>query len=245
MESDTLAEKSLTVATWNLEWSQPDSPRGRAIRNMLATSGTDVICATEASIANLPEGGHILEAEADYGYPLKPGRRKVILWSKHEFVDTDAIGHPDLPSGRFAAATLNSPIGPVQMIGVCIPWTDAHVRTGRRDRKRWEDHLAYLRALQAMLVGEHATPTILLGDFNQTIPRWRQPLEAANALNDVLDGRLTPLTMNLTDTEGSRAIDHVCHTSDLSGQLVGILPKSLDGVRLSDHFGVVARFSVA
>jgi len=54
------------------------------MRERLAASEADVICVTEAHADNLPEGGDLIESEADCGYPLHEGRRKVILWTRHK-----------------------------------------------------------------------------------------------------------------------------------------------------------------
>jgi hypothetical protein len=50
----------------------------------------------------------------------------------------------------------DTPIGPIRFVGVCIPWRDAHVRTGRRDRAPWEDHLRFLE--QARIMQLEASP---------------------------------------------------------------------------------------
>ena len=34
--------------------------------------------------------------EADYGYPIIEGRRKVILWSKMPWTNVDSLGHVEI-----------------------------------------------------------------------------------------------------------------------------------------------------
>jgi hypothetical protein len=76
---------------------------------------------------------------------------------------------------------------PVRLIGVCIPWSHAHVNTGRRDRSPWQDHLTYLKHLGQLLAArDDAVPTLLVGDFNQRVPPTRAPLQAATALRETL-----------------------------------------------------------
>lgn len=104
---------SLRITVWNAEWASPASRRGPRIRDLLAALQPDLICLTEAAAAILPSGGHTITSEADYGYPLHPGRRKVLLWSRHPWRDVDSLGHPGLPTGRFVAGLTDTPLGPV------------------------------------------------------------------------------------------------------------------------------------
>ncbi|HEY1051050.1 MAG TPA: hypothetical protein VGE39_14870, partial [Prosthecobacter sp.] len=110
-----------------------------------------VICVTEGYADIFPEGGHIITSDADHGYPITPGRHKVLLWSRNPWREVDALGSALLPPGRFVAGTTDTPRGPLRFIGVCIPWRDAHVRTGQRNRQPWEDHLTYLQHLRPLL----------------------------------------------------------------------------------------------
>jgi len=158
------------------------------MKELLETANADVICLTEAFTGNLPDHGDFIEADEDYGYPIKKGRRKVILWTRHKWADIDQLGHPDLPGGRFVAGTLISPFGNIRVIGVCIPWAAAHVSTGRRDRVRWEDHTRFLEAIGRYLGQRVNTPTLILGDFNQTIPKLRQPIGVYRKLEEHLLG---------------------------------------------------------
>ena len=54
---------------------------------------------------------------------------------------------PELPGGRFVSGVTMG----IRFIGVCIPWQSAHVSTGRKDRKSWEDHLIYCRHLTGII----------------------------------------------------------------------------------------------
>ncbi len=112
-----------------------------------------------------------------YGYGEKGARRKVVLWSQAPWTSVEVIGEPTLPGGRFVAATTTTLLGEIRFIGVCIPWKDAHVRTGRKDRAAWDDHSHYPNGLQSVLCNTPMDRRILFGDFNQTIPRKRAPLD--------------------------------------------------------------------
>lgn len=69
--------------------------------------------------------------------------------------------------------TVLSPIGPVRVHAVCVPWSMAHVSGGHENRKPWEDHINFLNALEGVLGQEakdpanHELPLILAGDINQ------------------------------------------------------------------------------
>lgn len=226
----------IRVATWNLEWATPRSRRGRTISDHLRALDADVLCLTEAHVGNFPEGYQVIEADADYGYPIKFGRRKVLIGSKWEWGEVDNFGHSELPGGRFVAGNTETPIGILRAIGVCIPWRDAHVRTGRKDGTPWSEHAQYLSGLNA-IIREASQQAMVLGDFNQRLPRRRQPLEIATKLEECL-GSLRLLTRGVSH-EGDDTIDHLAVPPTLDGEVVGFLPSSMSGKRLSDHFGVV------
>ncbi len=224
------------VATWNLWWAHATQARGARIREVIEGLDAEILVLTEAELDMVPSGGHVVDAGADWGYRVaRPGRRKVIMWSRVPWSDVDPIGSVKLPGGRWVAATTDTPAGPVRVVGVCIPWKDAHVLTGRRDRARWEDHLEFLSKSRT-LVSEQPRPLIVAGDFNQAIPRSRQPRAAADELERWL-GDLTVATAS--GTEHGRLIDHVAVSAALVANERRVLPALIDGARLSDHTGAL------
>lgn len=224
--------------TWNLEWTRPASRRAKLIMEHVVSFGPDVACYTEIVRDLIPEG-HVIEGDPDYGYAIKDGRRKVALWSKLPWEDIDTVGDESLPTGRFVSGVT----GGVRFVGVCIPWRDAHVRTGGRNREPWEDHLAYCEGLGRIL-GRYASmgvPVCVLGDYNQRIPRVSQPLHVAEALVSAIPGSFQIATAEMKDREGKNLIDHFAVSRGLAITITDILPKSAtDGTRLSDHAGVAA-----
>lgn len=160
-------DDKLSVGLWNVDWAPPTSGRGRFFAQRLGELGNHVICITEGHAGNFPDGGHVITSEADYGYPIKAGGHKILLWSLNPWRDADTLGSPLLPGGRFVAATTDTPRGAVRFVGICIPWRAAHVSNGHRNRKMWEDHLTYLQHLPPLLQSNRSMPTVLLGDFNQ------------------------------------------------------------------------------
>lgn len=136
------------------------------------------------------------------------------------------------------AGTTDTPRGPVRFIGVCIPWRDAHVRTGRRDRRPWDEHLAYLQHLGPLLRADHSTPTVLLGDFNQRIPRTRQPEHVFSALTEALPADFRLVTSGPIAGAPELAIDHVAIRGPLEPVRTEFISRfDPDGAEMSDHFG--------
>lgn len=124
-------------------------------------------------------------------------------------------------------------------MGVCVPWRDAHVRTGQRNRQPWEDHLSYLQHLAPLLRSNHSLPTVVLGDFNQRIPRTHQPTHVAAALKAALSPDFRLATAGAIPSAPSLSIDHLAVNGSLTAQQVNYLSQ-LDekGRKMSDHFGL-------
>ncbi len=225
----------MRVLVWNVQWRRPTDP----IRALVRAFDPDVAVLTETSSEQYFDGGQWISSNSDYGYNSPASRRKVSMWSRHQWGRVDSEGEKELPPGRFVSAETDSLIGSVRFFGVCIPWRDAHVRTGQRNRELWEDHLAYLEGLEPIL---SAAPSlaVLAGDWNQRIPRYRQPARVFDALV-----RSRPSSFGIA-TSGSvpgvtrQLIDHVAVSPGLEVRRVQGFPRATPehGV-LSDHDGVV------
>lgn len=224
----------LGIAVWNGAW-RTSSRLAADIRAHVWSSDPDIVILTEAH-TNFAPPGHVMESDPDYGYPLRPGRRKVIAWSRRPWTMVDSLGAPGLPPGRFVQGSTQTPIGELSVIGICIPWPDAHVSTGRRDRGRWDEHRDYLTSLHPLLAAARS-PLVVGGDFNQSIPRRRAPQDAFAALSAAL-GDLTVATAG--ELERRRyPIDHVAHSSEFRCTALSVLSSKLDdGRSISDHVGV-------
>jgi exonuclease III len=222
--------------TWNLEWKPPGSSAGRLIEQEVAQLDPDVICFTETVVSMIPQG-HRIEADADYGYEHDGSRRKVALWSKSHWEDIDTLGDDEMPKGRFASGVS---LG-IRFVGVCIPWRDAHVRTGEKDKKPWQDHLAYCAGLRRVLerYSRDHIPICLFGDFNQRIPRVTQPNEVFEALIRAIPSSFRILTAGAQDADGKSVIDHFVVSDCLTAEALTIVPRiATDGTQLSDHVGI-------
>ncbi len=223
--------------TWNLEWASKASERSRLITEQIRQLDPDVVCYTEIIRSFIPEG-YSIEANPDYGYSNTGEKLKVTLWSNSPWTDFDNVGDPNLPSGRFVSGVTRG----IRFVGVCIPWKDAHVRTGRKDRAPWQDHLSYCKGLGRVLLrySNSKEPICVLGDYNQRIPRVAQPENVAKALLNSIPKGYSVVTKSIKDLEGKNLIDHVAVSPTLIATIDKILPRvSSEGIRLSDHVGVV------
>jgi len=229
----------LSIGLWNVEWASPASQRGGFFIQRLGELSSHVICVTEGYADLFPEGGYIISSEADYGYPIAPGRRKVLLWSRNPWREVDTLGSTLLPPGRFVAGTTETPRGAVRFIGVCIPWRDAHVQTGQRNRQPWDDHLSYLQHLPPLLQSERSLPIVMLGDFNQRIPRARQPEHVFSALTAALLPDFRLATAGTIADAPDLSIDHLAVCGSLEPVHVDFLSHhNAYGTQMSDHFGL-------
>lgn len=235
----------LRIGTWNTEWATSKTVRGALVRDLLADPDCDILCVTEGTAGLLPSKGHIVDAGPDWGCPVLKGkehRRKVLLWSRRPWTCVRVPGNRPL-GGRFVSATTQTEAGRLDVIGACIPWYNAHVKTCQKDRKRWEEHIQWLEAFEKLSCSEGSRPTVVLGDFNQRVPRWRQKKEAYAALRRAFDG-FSITTAGWLSAAKALGIDHIAHTPHLHRMGdIGIWPaRSEAGRHLSDHFGVWCDF---
>lgn len=221
---------------WNLQWKLATSEAGGTLQSEIAKRSPDIMCLTEAVVSIVPQG-HRIEADSDYGYDHDGSRRKVILWSKTPWDDVDILGDPEMLVGRFVTGVTQG----IRLVGVCIPWRDAHVRTRRKNKKPWQDHLGYCAGLKRVL--EHLSgdrqPICVLGDFNRRIPRARQPAHVFDALIDTKPPQFKIITEGVKDGDENFLIDHIAHSQGLAASSVEIMSRyGSDGRELSDHVGV-------
>jgi len=227
----------MRLMLWNIQWTRAATPRGKRIHELISEFNPDILCLTETTLGMLPPDGHSILSTEDYGYPHHGNRRKVVLWSKQEWTEVDDLGSGDLPGGRYVSGVS----GGIRFTGVCIPWKEAHVKAGRKDRALWEDHTRYLTAVNPLILSQLKTkyPLCFLGDFNQRIPKGKQP---ESVYKDLLNLLRTDLTCITASTNGGLAplIDHVTISRGLSAHVMTIIPRVCEsGLRLSDHDGIV------
>ena len=233
----------LKLVNWNLQWATPKSARTPEILSRIDRHDPQLICLTESHVGLVP-WGHAISSQPDYGYPIKQGRRKVLLWSRQPWEHVDDLGEELMPPGRFVSGTTQTSVGEVTLIGVCIPWSGS--RTGTRfhtGRRKWEDHVDYLACLTRVLEKAPNKRLILLGDFNQRIGEGSHTARRfRSALQRAIPPHLTLATAAL-GYGGRRTIDHVAISPDWVVESLGVISNIHGERKLSDHFGVVADLS--
>lgn len=207
------------VLTWNLARKRPDGPKGARAIDHLFAQAPDVMVLTEARTTSASGTGHSLWCEPPRGSVFAESERKVLLWSQEPWTGIDRVGHDGLDQTRFVSATTQTPIGPVRVLGVCIPWEGAEVQYPiDAKRKRWELHLTFLAVLRN-LIDKTAMPTIIAGDFNQQVPRVDYGTKAASA---ALGDAFSPMTIAT------------------AGNLGGTTRPGINHIACSEHFGIQA-----
>ena len=235
----------MRVMTWNVEWATPKSRRTPEILNRIDGHAPEVVCLTETDVGLLPQRGHIVCSQADYGYGVRENRRKVMLWSREPWREIDDVGLDSMPPGRFVAGVTQTSVGDVTVVGVCIPWFGSRAEARRKigRRKRWEDHEEYLVGLTEILERMPAERLIVMGDFNQVIGPGSR---ARRQLQLLLQGAFPP-NMKIATSEiafqGRKSIDHIALSEDFTVESIGVVSNVDDGRKLSDHFGVFAELS--
>ncbi len=236
----------LRLVNWNVEWATPRSPRRDEILRRIRNHEPELVCLTETHKDLLSQAGHTICSRHDYGYPIKPGRRKVALWSRNSWQQIDDIGKTSLPPGRFVSGTTETSIGKVTVVGVCIPWSGSRTeaRRGVDRKKRWEDHANHLAGFSEALNRMDAKRVVVIGDFNQRIGQGSStPIKLQRALGNALPPHMTIVTSGL-DFRGRMTIDHIALSQDLTAESMGVISNIHGKRKLSDHFGVFANLSI-
>ena len=214
---------SLRLVNWNVEWATPGSPRRDEILRRIRNHEPEIVCLTEAHKDLLSQEGHTISSQADYGYPIKKGRRKVLLWSRNPWEQVVDLGCESLPPGRFVSAYTQTSVGEIKVVGVCIPWSGSRTeaRRGVDRKKRWEDHANYIAGFSEALNRMDAIRVVMIGDFNQRIGQGsRTPIKLQRALGNALP---PPHDYRDLGTGLPRTTDHRSHCveSGLNGRIHG------------------------
>ena len=236
---------SLQLVNWNIQWATPRSQRTPEILRRIDHHNAELVCLTETHEGLISREGDAICSQADSGYGIKEGRRKVVLWSMQPWERVDDLGAGSLPPGRFVSGVTCTSLGEVTVVGVCIPWfgSRTEARRGAKRKKRWEDHDQYLAGLTDVLGRVPTQRLIVMGDFNQIIGSGGRASRARQqALREAFPASMTIATAAVGH-EGRRSIDHIALSEDLTIESLGVI-SNIDGEsRLSDHFGVTAALS--
>ena len=235
----------MKLVNWNVEWATPRSTRRAEILRRIQRHDPEVICLTETHTGLLSQDGHAICSQPDYGYPIKDGRRKVLLWSREPWDHVDQVGIDSMPPGRFVSGVTQTSVGEIMVLGICIPWFGSRTEARRESerKKRWEDHEQYLAGLTEILGRVSAKRLIVVGDFNQAIgPGSRASLALRSALQEAFTPAMTIVTSALA-FQGRKCIDHIALSDDLAFTSLAVVSNIHEGKNLSDHFGVAAGLS--
>lgn len=217
------------IATWNLDW--PSRAGQQSAREHLDRLEADVVVTTEDRLRPWPVYPGAVDAGNDWGYKARPDQRKVIAWSRAPWTSID-VDTPGAAKGRLIVATSSAAEVDFTVVGVCIPWKMAHVSTGRRDRKHWEEHLEFCEVLGGVLHGlESRGPIVVAGDFNQRVPYDGQPAEVWESLCTALRGYEVATN---AEAVGRPLIDHIALRGATAAD-VGISQEIADGEPLPVH----------
>ena len=193
----------------------------------------------------MSQDGHTICSQPDYGYTLKEGRRKVMLWSREPWEQVDDLGIDSMPPGRFrvpvshrrqrARSPLSGSAFPGSAHGLRLDASWNARCSGRTMDSTWPVSRKVLR---------RASPKrlIVMGDFNQTIGPGSHARPLRLALQEAFPPSMTIVTSELA-FQGRRSIDHIALSEDWAVGSLGVVSNIHEGRKLSDHFGVVAELS--
>lgn len=135
-------------------------------------------------------------------------------------------------------------MGPMRVLGICAPHHAASQVGATTKARLWTEQVAFWNGLAKLIATrDRSISTVLLGDFNQYVPRIWGSKAAHAAMVTALDDLCVATGGPIIGID-KPTIDHVAHTPDLAPQAVlGLSRFDDDGRTLSDHFGVVARFA--
>lgn len=232
----------MRLLLWNVEFGK--SPRSiMHLHELVYSRCCDVVCLTESTLDFLAGRENVLRSRGDYGYDDRSGlHQKITLWSRQPWTEIDFEGDPKLPPGRFLSAVSFG----VRFVGVCIPWSKAHVATASKSKATWEDHVTYLKGLKPVLerYEVEGQPICILGDFNQAIPATAWNKKVFAVLMETLGEKFHVWTKGIVDQNEKPLIDHVA-TSPTGLFTVSEIIETRDqeGNRLSDHAGLIGTLS--
>ena len=231
----------MKVLNWNLARHAPGTPEGRELLHRISAEHADVICVTEAHTGSLAElGGHVLTDRGVRWDEETENECKVALWSPEPWTDRAPTHELSEVGGAIIAAT-DTPLGRVQVVGVCMPYNMAWPKDGSHPQRPqpWSQHLLFLDRLKPLLAQlDSDCATIVVGDFNQYNPLNWGSWDAHHALNDTLDG-LHIVTTGAIEPISEQTVDHVAVSPHLrAASIRGLDRYAEDGSALSDHFGL-------
>jgi endonuclease/exonuclease/phosphatase family metal-dependent hydrolase len=154
------------------------------------------------------------------------------------------MGNEHTATGGLVSGVTATPVGTVRVVGICAPHHAASQIGAAEKARMWTEQVAFWNGLAKLIATrDRSISTVLLGDFNQYVPRIWGSKAAHAAMLTALDDLCVATSGPIIGID-KPTIDHVAHTPDLAPQAVlGLSRFDDDGCALSDHFGVVARLA--
>jgi endonuclease/exonuclease/phosphatase family metal-dependent hydrolase len=232
------------ILNWNFERRPPHSRQAATMMQRIAEQQPDLVCLTEAHAGStLALGGYeVADRGATWSFNRREGERLVVLWSPCPWREVDSAGNEGTATGGYLSGVTDTRDGPVRVMGICAPHHAASPVGAREKARMWTEQVAFWSGLAKLVADRERTmPTILLGDFNQYVPRiWGAKSAHAALLSALAD--LSVATGGLIAGINGPTIDHLAHSPDLrASEVLGLSRFDAEGRALSDHFGVAVR----
>ena len=212
--------------------------RGAEALDYVFGLAAEVIVLTEARTTTPAFDGHLVFSEPSSASRFEPDERNVVVWSKNP-IEPAAFDSP-IDRRRFVAARTETTIGPILILGVCIPWHMAEAtKWASMKRKPWELHREFLVYL-GDLMSDLDEPFIVAGDFNQRIPRQKSGNKESAELLAQTFSELDIVTAGTLPGCEKPGIDHIAISSHLQAARVQGWPKDVTENVVTDHDGSFA-----
>lgn len=239
---------SLRIGTWNTEYAAGEQKnRLRLARLRGEVADLWVLTETHDELDLSPTHEALTSAQRPTG---RPGGRWTTIWTRWPVVERLHVDDPF----RTVAAVLNSPVGPLVAFGTVLPW---HSDTGHlraNPMKQWaeQDRVLPLQVAEWRRLRQNFPdlPLVVAGDLNMNLG-GKHYYGTARGRQTLRDGLAELGLVCVTETARIPAgalrnppIDHVLvpdawePTSRVVGAWEG---KTDDGLRLSDHSGLVVQ----
>lgn len=233
----------MRLINWNFARRAPETWQAGVMLARIRDEAPDVVVLTEAHESSLALlSGHALSDVGVHWGGEAASERKVVLWSKQSWREVSHYPPLSTLGGAVCGITL-TPLGDVRVLAVCTPYNFAWPEGMDPRPQLWEQHIAFLDALEAALeVMPSGPPIVIAGDFNQSLPLSWGSWKAHHRLIAALSG-YPILTRGDINPIGKQTVSHIAAVSSLrAGAVRALANLDSEDKPLSDHFGIVIDF---
>jgi hypothetical protein len=240
----------MRIGTWNVEYAKkPEKNLRRLARLRSCSASVWVLTETHADL-------DLSESHQPVSSLPRPDQRHgshwVTIWSEYPVLEIFS----ELPDPlRSACALLDSPSGPILVLGVVLPWhTDRGDHPTDVEVKNWSEHHRVLENQAAEWSDLRRRYTdaafYVSGDLNMSIggPPYYGTARGRTALHRAMSACQLACTTSFEKVPAGMlehpAIDHVlvpAAVADHTGVVCAWPGTDEDGIRLSDHSGLVVQ----